>query len=297
MKKILIISAISIIMIVLFYGFFTLSIFDTSAKYTNYKEMNHYYESTELYISSNTLSNTNDKYNIINNYDFHDIEFEIKNSLETYKITNYDIDYDITCNIIGMENNNYTCTIDNTEKNIVSNKLINNGICQEEENLNYSECEEKEYTYKLTETKNKHKFKITRNILDDTKKLEVEIILKTTSPYAKQLKAIYVLNFGEKKDTIYIDNPIDYNSFCEYTINNNYDINKIVKLNIDKTKLIFDNTDQIYDNKINYTINDDNIIDSITIDIESQKTKKIKLYKKDFNNDCNLNDLQYTIID
>ena len=45
MKKTTVTIIIFIVSIVLIYGIFTLTIFDTAAKYTDYKEMNHYYES------------------------------------------------------------------------------------------------------------------------------------------------------------------------------------------------------------------------------------------------------------
>lgn len=296
MKKTIFIVAISVTIIVLLYGVITLAIFDTSAKYINYNEMNHYYESTELYISSNNLSETEDKYNIINHYDFYNIDFEIKNSISSNQITNYNINYEIECNILENENNNYKCILDNTEDNKITKELIANGTCIDNEKLSYEECILQEYNYKLEETINKHQFKIIENKINTNNKIEVELTLKTTSPFSKTLKAIYILNLGESNNnTISIDNITNYDTFCEYTIYNNYNEDKTIKINIDENKLIFDNTDYVFNNKIHHTLNENNIIESITININKLSNQELILYKHNFNDTCDKNNINIII--
>lgn len=291
MKKTATIILICTISIVLIYGIFSLTIFDTAAKYTNYKEMNHYYESNKLYISSNSLIEQDGKYNIINYYNYEQVEIEIQNSISENQITNYDIDYQLTCNVLGDESNYYSCLFDSNENNITST-LKEKGKCIEDENLSYKECIENEYNYQLDIVKHKHNFKIKKLKENNYDKIEVEVNLNTTSPFNKNLKAIYVLNFGSNnKNTIHIENIKDYDSFCEYTISNNYNNDKNVKINIDTNKFIFDNDI----NKISYTNTYEGIIDSITIKINKQNNQKIRLYKKNFNTDCDKNNLNYTV--
>jgi len=297
MKKVIIITLIFTISLLLIYGIFSLVLFDTSAKYTSYKEMNHYYESNELYISSDNLSTSKDKYNIINYYNFSEIEFNIDNSISDTQITSYNIDYEITCNILGDLDNYYQCIIDNEDKTINST-LISTGICQQDETLTYDECIEKEYNYNIEKSINNHNFKIIKLKDNENTKVEVEIILNTTTTFSKTLKATYVLNIGNNnKDSIYIDNIKNYDSFCEYTVNNNYNTSKNIKLNINTDNLIFDNTDYLYINKLDYTSNTYDIIDSITFNIDNQSNQKITLYKNNFKNDCTTNDINLIVVE
>jgi len=86
MKKNIMIPVSIVIAILLVIGFFTIILFRSNAKYINYKEMNHYYESSKLYISSPILD-TDNKNNIINNYKFSDIE--LTSSIKTHVSQDY----------------------------------------------------------------------------------------------------------------------------------------------------------------------------------------------------------------
>lgn len=294
MKRILKIVSCFLIIIVLIYGVFSLILFDTSAKYTDYKELNHYFESKELYISSKSLSDQDNKYNIINYYDFNDIQLEINNNISDNQITNYNINYNLECNILDNQNNLYECQIDN-KNNKISSTLISNKECLENSTLSEEECILQNYNYDLAKSTNSHTFKII-NHNGTEKTIKVELILTTTAPYSKTLKATYVLNIGDtKNNNININEVEEYNSFCEYIITNNYHSDKTIRLSINTNKLIFDTTSDIYNNKINYTIDNQNIINTITF-ILSNNTS-IKLYKKDFKSSCNINDINYLIIE
>lgn len=294
MKRTITIVAISSIIIILLYGVFSLILFDTSAKYTDYKELNHYFESKELYISSENLSPQENKYNIINYYNFNDINLEITNSVNNNQITNYDINYNLECNVLDNEEKIYDCIIDNTESNKISDTLISNKQCIEDNTLTEEECLLQKYKYNLVKTFKNHKFKIITTNKEQTT-IKVELILNTISPYSKTLKAIYILNIGDdQNNNINISEVKDYNSFCEYIISNNYHTNKLIKLSIDTSKLIFDTTNDIYNSKIDYTTNN-NIINTITF-VLTENTN-IKVYKKDFNYKCNINDINYLIVE
>ena len=295
MKRTITIIACFTILIVLLYGIFSLTLFETSAKYTDYKELNHYFESKELYISSDNLSPQENKYNIINYYNFTPITLEINNSISEYQISNYDVNYNLKCNILDNLNESYDCIIDNTESNEISNTLISNKQCIEDKSLSEEECLLQEYNYNLVKTTNNHTFKII-NKNSNHQTIKVEIILNTTSPYSKTLKAIYVLNIGnDENNNISISETKDYNSFCEYMINNNYYTDKNIKLTIDTNKLIFDTTSDIYNNKIAHTTDNNNLINTITFTLKNNQN--IKLYKKDFNYQCNSDDINYLVLE
>ena len=295
MKRSITIVACFSVVIVLLYGVFSLAIFKTSAKYTDYKELNHFFESQELYINSDSLSQQENKYNIINYYNFTPIELNITNSISENQITKYDVSYNLECNILENQSNSYQCIIDDTEKNIVSNTLLSVKECIENKELNEEECNAEKYNYSLIKAINRHTFKI-NNIEGNKEKLEVEIILTTTSPYEKTLKSKYILNIGDDDNNdINIAKVTDYNYFCEYNIINNYYANKKIKLSINTNKLIIDTTSELYNEKIANTFDNNEEINTITFILN--KDKSIKLYKKDFSSNCNINDLNYEIIE
>lgn len=294
MKRTIIIIICFTVLIVLLYGVFSLALFETSAQYTDYKELNHYFESKELYLSSEQLSYQENKYNIINYYDFTPISFEINNSISDHQITNYNVEYNLTCNILDNLNTSYDCIIDDTDHNNISDALIINKQCLEDNTLSEEECLLKKYNYNLIKTTNNHTFKII-NKNGNAETIKVEIVLNTTSPYSKTLKATYILNVGNSENNdIKINEPKDYNSFCEYTIDNNYYTDKNIKLTIDTNKLIFDTTSDIYTNKISSTT-DNNVINTITFILKNNQS--IKLFKKDFNYQCNTNDINYLVLE
>lgn len=295
MKRTMTIVVCFTILIVLLYGVFSLTIFGTSAKYTDYKELNHFFESQEMYISSNKLSYQNNKYNIINYYNFHPIEINLTNSINDNQITKYDIEYTLECNILDNQDKSYNCLIDNGENNIVTSTLISTKECLENKNLTEEECINSGYNFDVVKSTNKHTFKIINN-KGNSKTIKAELILNTISPYSKQLKATYILNVGNNQNNgIIIDEVKEYNSFCEYNILNNYYTDKNIKLTIDSNKLLFDTTSNIYNNKLAYTIDSNNQIDTITFTLSNNI--RIKLYKKNFTYKCSSNEINLTILE
>lgn len=291
MKRGTIIILIISISIILISGLFSLFVFDTSAKYTNYKEINHYYESNKLYISSQSLIEGTGKYNIINYYNYEELNIDLNNSISETQITNYDINYQLSCNILGDANNYYNCTFENNKDNITG-MLAKQGSCLENEKLLPDECAKNNYNYKLNVVTQNHKFKINKLKDNDYKKVEVLINLNTTRPFNKNLQATYVMNIGNNnKNSVFVENVKEGDYFCEYIITNNYNNYKNTKINIDINKLMFDNIE----NNISYTTTTDGIINSITKKINSYSKEKIILYKKDFNEECNKNDLNISV--
>ena len=193
---------------------------------------------------------------------------------------------------MGDASNYYTCLFDEEEGSTLGS-LEKDGKCVEDELLSYEECIDEDYTYKLNTVINSHDFKINKLKQNNYEKLEVEVKLTTTSPFSKTLQAIYVLNLGNNnKNTIYVDKVKDFDSYCEYTISNNYTSDKTIKISVDTGKLLFDSIDKV----ISYTNNSDGIIDSVTIEIKKQEYKNIKLYKNNFDLECSKDNLNYTII-
>jgi len=299
MKKNIMIPVSIVIAILLVIGFFTIILFRSNAKYINYKEMNHYYESSKLYISSPILD-TDNKNNIINNYKFSDIEFTVKNSLSSNQITNYDISYSIECSINEEASKYYKCVLDNTNNSATTKDLLKNSICQEDNTLTEEECLKNEYTIELHEVENNHTLKLEKLIEEEypNSYITVELNLSTTKPFTYSLTGTYILNIdNNNQDIIEIKQLKELNSSCEYKITNKYLETKDVQLNIDTNNVLIDESSSIYQSKLSSTTNINNYIDSITISMNSFETKEINLYKKDFSTQCNIEYLTYSIIE
>ena len=221
------------------------------------------------------------------------IIIKINNSISENQITNYDIEYELKCMVKGDASNYYNCLFDDEENQIIDS-LNKEGKCIEDESLLYDECVLSEYTYELVSVFNEHNFKINKLKQNTYEKIEVEVVLTTTSPFSKSLKAIYVFNFGDKNNnSINVDKVKNLDSYCEYTINNNYNNKKTIKINIDTDKMLFDTTDNI----ISYTNTDEGIVNSITIEINKHGNRMIRVYKKDFDSECNVNNFNYSIVE
>lgn len=298
MKKGLMIAISIVLSILLVIGFFAMILFKSNAKYINYKEMNHYYESSKFYISSPILNKEN-KNNIINNYNFKPIEFIVKNSLNKNQITNYDINYQLECSINEDAKSYYKCTFDNTTSSTISKELQKSSKCKEDNTLTEEECLKNNYTIELDEVINKHTLKVEKTKEEyQNNYITIEIKLTTTKPFTHNLTGTYILNINnDTQDIIEIKSIKDLNSSCEYIITNKFLTKKEVKLNINTDNVLIDETSSTYLNRLSNTINLNNYIDTFNININSFETKIINLYKKNFSIPCNRQDITYDIID
>lgn len=298
MKKVIIVISVLSISALLVVGFLSIILFKSNARYTNYQEFNHLYESSKFYFSSNNLDSEN-KYNVINYYDFNNITFNLKNSLNEEQISQYDLEYEITCEVKDEANEYYKCLIDDKDNNVLKSELKKKITCVEDINLTEEECTEQKYTKKLTENIKEHTFKLEK-IKDNYELDNVTVSLKATTkkPFTYLLEGTYILNLNTNiKDTILINNLNDTKSSCEYLISNTYKENKIIKLNINTTNLIIDETSKIYLDKIASTTNVDNYINSITFNLNTNNSLKINLYKKDFDSECTTTNLTYELVE
>lgn len=297
MKKRVVFILVFIVSIVLLYGIFSLVLFETSAKYTNYNEMNHYYKSNDLYISSDVLSLFSDKYKIINYYNYEDIELEIYNYIDDTKITSYDIEYKLECKVLGDASNYYDCAIDDGG-NILEHSIISEGFCVEDNFLSLDECMMSNYNYELNKVKEIHKTKLIKKSNNNYNKIEMEIVLNTTSPFKKELKAIYILNMLDKVHGKIDIEVLDYNYFCKYILENNYDVNKLVKLRIDTDKLVYNKDDNVFlSDNVEYITDQNDLLNSIKFNMGAFSKQEIIINKNDFDNDCLKSDIVLNILE
>lgn len=283
-----------ILSILLVVGFLSLILTNSNAKYKNNTEWNHYFESNGFYISSPTLSELN-KTTIINYYNYEDIEIIINNSLDENKISNYNIEYTLEC----ITNENYKCTLDNNSDVIESNIDMLEKCFDNDNIIDYTkeECENNNYNWKIVPNEKKHTLKVEKinSEITDLETVNVNIYLKTNNPFETTLQGSYIFNINDKKDNNISLEIEDNETSCDVIINNNYSTKKNVKFNIDTNNVIFDDTDELYNSKTEYTSNN-NVIDSITVKLEGLETNTLNLYKTNYSNECSLDYITYEIL-
>lgn len=263
-KKYLIIIIVLIgILIVTNYGY-------TFAKYISNSIWNYYLGSKEFYMSSDFLSESNN-FIINNNWQGENIHFNIKNNNNDILITEYDIDYNVTCNII--DNPNINCTLDGGSSNRTTGKLLTNGTCINEidavdvSHYNKTECELGGYKWKYVVRENDMFFDIPFDDVEDY--VEVNIILESTKPFKKILEGTFKLYKNElNEDRI----NISYNNYSSYgtlVLSNTTMSDKCIKLIWDEEKVMIQ--DDIETKNLGYIITN----------LESKKNKSYIFYDLD----------------
>ena len=89
----------------------------TYARYASNSIWNYYLESKGFYFTSETLENKR----INNEWDGSKVYFDVRNSINSYIATEYDINYEITCNI--KNDIDGMCKINGTELNTFQGTL------------------------------------------------------------------------------------------------------------------------------------------------------------------------------
>lgn len=285
-----------IISILLVTGFFSYILSDSNAKYVNNNKWNHYFESNGFFFSSNKLRE-NSKKTIINFYNGEDISFEVYNYINN-NITDSDINYRINCN---TNNENYKCYLDNTENNALETTILSVKKCfngNEELGMDEVTCNANNYEYKSVTNKKNHIFKVEKTKGETPSNLNITLTVTTTSPFEVVLTGNFVLNIDENYEAnkISVSLKDSDETTCKYEIKNTYTVDKVIKLTINTSKLLFDNTSPFYNNKLSYTTTGEGYVNSINMNLKPTSISVINLYKKDYSNTCNIDDVTQKIV-
>lgn len=289
-KQITILSIILIIIaIVLIYGFD-----HSSARYTNETNWNHSFYTNGFYITSNLL-NEDGLETVINDYDYSDFKLEVNNYEGEYKITNYDIDYQLKCEVEPEYQNDFSCMIDNKEVETVENKILEEKKCyqgDETVEMDETQCQGTEYEFKSSPNKVEHNIKlINKTNNQDINSVELTLTLTTTNPYQKTLVGKIVLNLV-KDSKIQLDIKNENSRYCNILLTNSSTKDKNINLTVDSSRFQLDNSINIG------TILEKNQTGAITkfnTTIKSASQIELKLFKKDENSSCSDNSINYTI--
>ena len=252
----------------------------TSAKYVYNSVWNYYLKSKGFYFESDLLT-IDTKKNSLLKWDGSDIYFSLINSINPKLISDYDISYKISCDVLGEESNYVGCVLNGTESSNFNGNLSNKEYCYNDKDtedvtlLDKIECELNGYVWKHEVTSKNNYFNLF--LKDETKNIDevsVQITVESMYPYHKTLKGIFNLNKIDEFDTNF---EVDYQSFNEYD-----DVIIINKTTSDKCFSIeFNSKDYLFDinnhSVLSYDFNETN--NTINIKIEEQKSTNYKFYK------------------
>lgn len=231
------------------------------AKYGIEYTWNYYLESKGFYFTSNILTS---KDNVDTMWNGKEKSFEVYN-YDKRNVTEFDITYEASCSVLN--NDNVGCFIENEE--VYKGILSSNNECQNTKDdkdvtaYSKSECEISGYEYLTTQSESN----LNITLDEDLDYAEIEVTIKSISPYKKTITGIYKLT---KKPTIDI----------EYTFNNNIlniknnGTDKCLKLswNAEKARIDYNGLDKVNTDSNGY-------INAINFDIKTGGTLEYKFYE------------------
>lgn len=281
-----------ILIILLILTVCTFSYLTSFARYSSNYVWNYYLESHGFYLTSDFLGS--DKKNINTLWDGNSVHFNVKNYSNNNLITDYDIRYDVTCEVLN--NSPYICKLNGTESSSLSLVLSSNSHCVNNKDsvdvtgFSKTECEINEYEWLDLKVNQDIYFDLISTDGSDINSANVKITVKSTSPYKKTMTGIFNLfknsqNNGELVKQIY-DNEL----YDELVITNSYGISKCVMVSFDTTSRIVEaNSDMI-----STTVDSDGYINSFKTLIDSKNNKVFKFYNKNLSENYTIDDFVIT---
>ena len=270
-----------ILLTIIFCSILIIIVSSTFAKYVYNSAWSYYLHSRGFYFYSDSLNNDNKKNSILK-WDGTDIKFEIRNNENDNLVSEYDISYTVTCEVLNEEKEYLSCNLNNTGESTSSGKLSSSSKCIDEkgeknvDNLIKSECELSGYTWKNEVTNKEISFNL--ELKDETKAIDevsVQIKVESTYPYKKVLKGVYNLNLIEEQMEYELDFQ-NFSAFGELTIINKLERDKCFYISFDEKELLYNNFSseviETYDTK-------DGIINKLKVKIKSNTSSVFDFYK------------------
>ena len=268
---------------------FSLAIF-SFAKYTSSYVKGYYLKSKGFYFESNELKNDKNITDLL--WDGGAVSFALKNYSSENLITDSDIRYTLTCEIL-TENINATCTINDSNNSTSNLVLSSNASCinnkdeTDVSSYNKTECEVDGYNWVKQKVSQNNYFNVTfSNQNEQNKEIDVKITATSTSPYRKSVSAIFKLQKNTRSSGEIIDTNKVFSNYNELILTNTYSQNKCLQISFDSSNRILDvssvTTNLSYDNN--------DYVNSFKVNINANSSLKIKFFKRNSNSNLSLND-------
>lgn len=264
----------------------------TLGKYVYNNAWNYYLSSKGFYFESDLLD-INEKKNALLKWDGSNIKFEVKNSQNNKLISEYDISYKITCEVLGEESSYIKCNLNETSSSVFNGTLATTSKCLNKvddvdvTSFSKAECEVNGYTWNEEVISKKNAFNL--ELTDPTKNIDevsVKVTAESITPYHQTLIGIFNINKAENVEEI-ITSYQQYMDYDELFIINTTASDKCISINFDSSKYSVDlNDGQILES----LVDEYERINSIKIKINKESSKSCKFYKLD-------NNMMYSISD
>ncbi len=271
--------------------FFTLR---SLARYSSSSVWNYYLESQGFYLASDSLGN--EKKNVNTLWDGNAVHFTIKNSSNESLVTDYDIRYNVSCEVLSEIP--VTCKVNGGQTSSFTGVLSSNSRCVNEVDdvdvtlFNKPECEMNGYNWEKIPVTRDLYFEIVPENNYEVSNVDVRITVNSVSPYSKTMTGLFSL-FKNAPDTGSISKTI--NNFVDYDdliLSNSYSTRKCVRVEFDSSKRIVD----FDDNMANTVLDTSGYITGFNTSINGMSNVKFKFFNKDFSSDYNVDDFIITEI-
>lgn len=292
MKKRSLILIILLIMssLLLIYGI-------SSARYISTSVWDYYLRAKEFYFTSDFLDVTPVK-TVNTLWDGKKVTFNIKNNLNVIAITDYDIEYIVTCTIKGDMASHAQCKLNGTTENTFESILENSKHCvnRKETGVDVSEfteieCIEAGYDWENKISMEELYFEIIpSNPNDELNKIEVNITVESTKPYKKTLTGDFVLEKPNLKEEVKMVLK-SYDDYEELIVTNSYNQRKCIKISWDSSKLRLDASPN---NFSSYLADTNGFIKEIKFNINAKSNLNLMFYRVYFNLEVGIDDFILT---
>ena len=272
------------------------------AKYAADSVWNYYLKSKGFYFNSDYLDITEVK-NVNNLWDGQKVSFNIRNNLNQTVVTNSDITYTISCEVIGEASAYAECKMNGTNSNEISGTLSGYQRCvnNTEDQTDVStyiktNCELGGYEWVSDIAQEDLYFDVIST--DENQALNDVIIrveAKSNSPYKKTISGLFSLHKIVIDEGKIVSKIKEYSNYNKLIITNTYEVEKCINISWDPEKFLI-NLDGIE----NYSTNINNYVKEINVLVGSKTSKSYDFYLKDLSssyevsefsvqesNDCN----------
>lgn len=265
----------------------------TLGKYAYNNAWNYYLSSKGFYFESDLLD-INTKKNSLLKWDGSDINFIVKNSQNDKLISEYDISYKITCEVLGEESSYIKCNLNDTNTSVfngtlaTTSKCVNNIDDADVTLFSKAECEVNGYTWNEEVISKNNYFNL--ELSDPTKSIDevsVKINAESITPYHQTLTGIFNINRADSVDLEIITSYLSYEEYDEISITNTTTSEKCVSIGFDSSKYFIDLNDY---QTLEYSVDSNNKINEIKIKLTKESSKSYKFYKADSNKIYSIND-------
>lgn len=231
------------LLLIVIFGIFLCTRSITLAKYASNSVWNYYLKSQGFYFESDNLIE-NGKNNVNTLWDGNRININVRNNLNQSLISDFDIEYEVNCEVVGTESSNLTCLVNGKDK--YTGILSSSQACVSMENIDTSsltktECELEGYTWQQQVATNDLYFEVRKNSENyEMNDVTVKVYATSISPYRKTLEATYKLHYALDKTGEIIKKYDNYDNYNRLTITNTYDTDKCVSVSFDGTNKVID---------------------------------------------------------